>query len=57
LCCIKIQHHVILIKLLRYHYLLEQIGKLGCKPASTPIDSKYKLNTKEDEPLEDINYF
>jgi Reverse transcriptase (RNA-dependent DNA polymerase) len=37
--------------------LLKEIEKLGCKPASTPVDSKYKLNTEEGEPLEDINHF
>jgi Reverse transcriptase (RNA-dependent DNA polymerase) len=37
--------------------LLKETGKLGCKPASTPIDSKCKLNTEDGEPLEDINFF
>jgi Reverse transcriptase (RNA-dependent DNA polymerase) len=37
--------------------LLKETGKLGCKPVSTPIDSKYKLNTEDGEPLNDINYF
>ena len=37
--------------------LLKETGKLGCKPASTPIDNKYKLNTEDGEPLEDINKF
>jgi Reverse transcriptase (RNA-dependent DNA polymerase) len=37
--------------------LLKEIDKLGCKPASTPIDSKCKLNTEDGEPLEDINLF
>jgi hypothetical protein len=37
--------------------LLKETRKLGCKPISTPIDSKYKLNTEDGEPLNDINYF
>src|ERR1017187_4271371 len=37
--------------------LLKETGKLGCKPVSTPIDNKYKLNTDDDEPLENINQF
>jgi Reverse transcriptase (RNA-dependent DNA polymerase) len=37
--------------------LLKETEKLGCKPVSTPIDSKYKLNTEDGEPLNDINYF
>jgi Reverse transcriptase (RNA-dependent DNA polymerase) len=37
--------------------LLREIGKLGCKPTSTPIDSKIKLNTEDDEQLEDISQF
>jgi Reverse transcriptase (RNA-dependent DNA polymerase) len=37
--------------------LLRETEKLGCKPASTPIDSKYKVNTEEGEPLEDISLF
>ena len=37
--------------------LLKETGKLGCKPISTPIDTKYKLNTEDGEPLEDINQF
>jgi Reverse transcriptase (RNA-dependent DNA polymerase) len=37
--------------------LLKETEKLGCKPASTPIDSKCKLNTEERKPLEDINQF
>jgi hypothetical protein len=37
--------------------LLKETEKLGCKPASTPVDSKYKLNTEEGKPLEDINHF
>jgi hypothetical protein len=37
--------------------LLKQTGKLGYKPASTPMDSKYKLNVEDGKPLEDINQF
>jgi hypothetical protein len=37
--------------------LLKETRKLGCKPASIPVDSKYKLNTEDGEPLEDINHF
>jgi hypothetical protein len=37
--------------------LLKETGKLGCKPATTPIDSKVKLNTEDGEPLDDINQF
>jgi hypothetical protein len=37
--------------------LLKEIGTLACKSASTPIDSKNKLNTENGEPLEDINQF
>jgi Reverse transcriptase (RNA-dependent DNA polymerase) len=37
--------------------LLKEIGKLDCKLAPTPIDSKYKINTENGEPLNDINYF
>ena len=35
--------------------LLEETGKLGCKPANTPIDSKCKLNNEDGELLEDVN--
>jgi Reverse transcriptase (RNA-dependent DNA polymerase) len=35
--------------------LLKETRKLGCKLASTPMDSKCKLNTEEGKPLEDIN--
>jgi hypothetical protein len=35
--------------------LLKETGKLGCKPTTTPIDSKVKLNTEKGEPLDDIN--
>jgi hypothetical protein len=37
--------------------LLKETGKLGCKPVSTPIDNKYKLNTEDGESVEDINHF
>jgi hypothetical protein len=37
--------------------LFRKTGKLGCKLASTPMDSKYKLNTDDGKPLEDINQF
>jgi Reverse transcriptase (RNA-dependent DNA polymerase) len=37
--------------------LLKETGKLGCKPVSTPIDSKYKLNSEDGEPLENIDQF
>jgi hypothetical protein len=37
--------------------LCKKIRKLECKPTSTPIDSKRKLNTEDDEPLEDINQY
>jgi hypothetical protein len=37
--------------------LLKEIDKIGCKSASTPIDYKYKLNTEDGKPLEDINFF
>ena len=37
--------------------LLKETGKLGCKPASTPIDNKCKLNSEDGEPLKDINQF
>jgi hypothetical protein len=35
--------------------LLKEIEKLECKPTSTLIDSKVKLNTEDGEQLEDIN--
>jgi hypothetical protein len=46
-------------KFLNFHILelLKETSKLGCKPASTPIDSKNKLNTEDDMPLEDISKF
>jgi hypothetical protein len=37
--------------------LLKEIGKIECKSVSTPIDRKYKLNSENGEPLEDINQF
>jgi hypothetical protein len=37
--------------------LLKEIDKIGCKSTSTPIDYKYKLNTEDGKPLEDINFF
>jgi Reverse transcriptase (RNA-dependent DNA polymerase) len=37
--------------------LLRETGKLGCKPISTPIDSKVKLNTDDDRPIDNISQF
>jgi hypothetical protein len=37
--------------------LLRETGKIECKPMSTPINSKSKLNTEDGEPLENINQF
>jgi hypothetical protein len=37
--------------------LLKEIDKLRCKPAKTPIETNIKLNTKNNEPLKDINHF
>jgi hypothetical protein len=37
--------------------LFKETGKLGCKPTSTLIDSKVKLNTEDGEQLGDINQF
>jgi Reverse transcriptase (RNA-dependent DNA polymerase) len=37
--------------------LLKEIGKLKCKPISTLIDSKVKLNTDNGEPIDNINQF
>jgi hypothetical protein len=37
--------------------LLKEIGKLGCKPISSPIDPNVKLNIENDEPLKDIHHF
>jgi Reverse transcriptase (RNA-dependent DNA polymerase) len=35
--------------------LLKETEKLGCKPISTPIDSKVKLNIDNGEPVDNIN--
>jgi hypothetical protein len=35
--------------------LLKETGKIGCKPISTPIDSKNELNIEDGEPLSNIN--
>jgi hypothetical protein len=37
--------------------LLKETDKLACKPTSTPMEGRYKLNTQDGELLEDINYF
>ena len=37
--------------------LLNEVGKLGCKPISTPIDYKCKLNSEDGELLPDINHY
>jgi ribosomal protein L5 len=37
--------------------LLKEIEKLGCKPISTPIDSKVKLNIDNGEQVYNINQF
>jgi Reverse transcriptase (RNA-dependent DNA polymerase) len=37
--------------------LLKETDKLGCKPASTPVDINVKLNTEDSELLEDINQY
>jgi hypothetical protein len=37
--------------------LLKEIEKLDCNPVSTSIDSKYKLDIENDEPIENINHF
>jgi Reverse transcriptase (RNA-dependent DNA polymerase) len=37
--------------------LLKETDKLGCKPTSTPIDSKVRLNTEDGELLDDLNQF
>src|ERR1044072_10047523 len=31
--------------------LLQEIGKLGCKPATTPLDRNWKLKITDDDPL------
>jgi hypothetical protein len=33
------------------------MSKLDCKPATTPMDSKYKINTEDCKHLEDVNQF
>jgi hypothetical protein len=35
--------------------LLKKTKKIRCKPSSTPIDSKNKLNSEEGEPLDNEN--
>jgi hypothetical protein len=35
--------------------LLKETGKIWCKPVSTPIDSRYKLNCEDGDALSDIN--
>jgi hypothetical protein len=35
--------------------LLKESKKMGCKLASTPIDSRYKLNCEDGDALSDIN--
>jgi hypothetical protein len=37
--------------------LLREMDKLWCKPTTTPMDSKCKLNTEDGKHLEDINQF
>jgi hypothetical protein len=37
--------------------LLRETEKLGCKPSSTPMDRKKKLNTEEGQPLENVNQY
>jgi Reverse transcriptase (RNA-dependent DNA polymerase) len=37
--------------------LLKETGKLGCKPAKTPININAKLNSQDGETLEDINQY
>ena len=37
--------------------MLEETGKLGSKPAITPVDTNVKLNIEDGEPLSDINKF
>jgi hypothetical protein len=45
-------------KLIKYTLnLLKKIDKFGCKPVSTPIENKNKLNSEDEKPLEDINQF
>jgi predicted transcriptional regulator len=37
--------------------LFKKTKKMRCKSLSTPIDSNIKLNTENDESLNDINHF
>jgi hypothetical protein len=37
--------------------LLKEMRKLWCKPVSTPMNSKCKLNIEDGKPIEDINHF
>jgi len=37
--------------------LFREIKKLGCKPSSTPMDCKKKLNTEEGQLIENINQY
>jgi hypothetical protein len=37
--------------------IIKKIGKIGCKPTSTPIDSKNKQSIDDDKLLEVINQF
>ena len=37
--------------------LLEETGKLGSKPAITPVDVNVKLNSEDGESVTDINQF
>ena len=37
--------------------LLKETGKLGCKPAQTPIDINTKLNNEDGEPLDNVSQF
>ena len=37
--------------------LLEETGKLGSKPAITPIETNVKLNSEDGEPLENVQQF
>jgi Reverse transcriptase (RNA-dependent DNA polymerase) len=37
--------------------LLEETGKLSCKPASMPIEPHIKINSEDGIPLEDANQF
>jgi Reverse transcriptase (RNA-dependent DNA polymerase) len=37
--------------------LLKETRKIGCKPVSTPIDSRNKLNCEDGDALSNINQF